>query len=67
MLEQVLTCKLSTVHAGSYVKESCQRPLTYPGDNIQKIMTNSILGFIAAGFNVLIYKVHDDDDDDDDE
>jgi len=30
-------------------------------------MTNNILGFIAAGFNVLIYKVHDDDYYDDDE
>jgi len=40
----------------------CQRPLTYPGDNIHKIMTNNILGFIAAGFNVLIYKVDDDDE-----
>jgi len=53
--EQVITCKLSTGLAGSYVKV------------IHKIMTNNILGFIAAGFNVLIYKVHDDDYYDDDE
>jgi hypothetical protein len=42
--------------------KSCQRPVSYPGNNIHKIMTNNILGFIAAGFNVLIYNVHDDDD-----
>jgi hypothetical protein len=42
--------------------KSCQRPLTYSRDNIHKIMNNNILGFIAAGFNVLIYKVHDVDE-----
>jgi hypothetical protein len=49
----------------AHILKACQRPLTYPGDNIHKIMTKNILGFIGAGFNVLIYKVHDDDDDDD--
>ena len=43
--------------------KSCQRSLSHSEDNIHKIVTNNILGFIAAGFNVLIYKVHDDDDD----
>ena len=47
-----------------HMLKSCQRPLTYPGDNIHKIMASNILGFIATGFNVLIYKVHGDGDDD---
>jgi hypothetical protein len=61
MLEQVITCKLSTVHAGSYVKVM-QKAGNLSSGSTHKI--NNILSFIATGFNVLIYKVHDDDDDD---
>jgi hypothetical protein len=62
MLEQVIMCKLSTLHAGSYVKV-LQKAGNPSRHNTHKIMTNNILGFIATGFNALINKFNDDDDD----